>query len=111
MDRETGRYLDGETHLKQSIRDILMTAVGERLIVRHYGSSLFQYIDRPLSDKIKIEVIATIASAIHDFEPRIKLAKVSFERVQDATAQEGAHLALRLDGIFENRQFVEYIPI
>jgi phage baseplate assembly protein W len=110
MNRETGKYLEGEAHLKQSIRDILTTAVGERLIVRKYGSNVFQYIDKPLNDKTRIEIISVVANAIHDFEPRVKLVKVGLEN-SGATAHEGAHLTLRLEGYYEEKKFLEHISI
>ena len=50
MNRTSGALLDDENaHIKQSIRDILMTAKGSRVMRRTYGSNLYQLIDRPIS--------------------------------------------------------------
>lgn len=38
MSRETGKALDEAAHISQSIRDILTTPVGSRLMRRTYGS-------------------------------------------------------------------------
>ena len=42
MDRETGKSLSGIEHLRQSIRDILTTPIGSRVMRRDYGSRLFE---------------------------------------------------------------------
>ena len=49
MDRNTGRALEGIAHLRQSIRDILTTPIGSRVMRWEYGSRLFRLVDAPLS--------------------------------------------------------------
>ena len=41
----TGRRLGGIDHLRQSVRDILATPLGSRVMRRDYGSRLFALID------------------------------------------------------------------
>ena len=40
MNRETGKLVDNTEHLKQSIRDILSTRIGTRVMLREYGSNI-----------------------------------------------------------------------
>ena len=89
-----GRPLDGVEHLKQSIRDILTTPVGTRVMQREYGSRLFELVDRPTSDDFAIELYARTAKALLKWEPRFRLEKV---RVEDIA--EG-QVSLRLEGIY-----------
>ena len=49
MDGTTGAKLAGIDHLRQSIRDILTTRIGTRVMRRDYGSDLPGLIDRPMS--------------------------------------------------------------
>lgn len=92
MNRETGKWISGRAHLRQSIRDILTTTRGERLIRRDYGSNVFAYIDQPLTDALTLEIMAEVANAVHDFEPRIGLTKVA------VAAADPGHLTLKLEG-------------
>lgn len=102
MDRQTGTWCQGLTHLKQSICELLTTTKGERLIVRDYGSNLFSYIDRPLTDQLILEMMSEVARVVHQFEPRIVLTKVGVVS-KDAT---NGHLTLKLEGSYKNEAFV-----
>lgn len=101
MDRQTGKWIGDRAHLRQSIRDILTTTKGERLIRRDYGSNVFAYIDQPLTDALTLEVMAEVANAVHDFEPRIGLTKVA------VAAADPGHLTLKLEGTAGETVIVE----
>jgi phage baseplate assembly protein W len=105
MDRNTGKPLAGMAHLRQSIQDILTTTVGERLICRDYGAKVFSYVDQPLNDSLTLEIMAAVANALHDFEPRIQLTKVGVHKA------EVGHLTLWLEGSYENQAFAEVVTI
>jgi phage baseplate assembly protein W len=105
MDRNTGKQLAGMAHLRQSIQDILATTVGERLICRNYGAKVFSYVDQPLNDSLTLEIMAAVANALHDFEPRIQLTKV------DVHKSEAGHLTLQLEGRYENKAFAEVVIV
>ena len=47
----TGKRLSGAAHLRQSVSDILNTPVGSRVLVRDYGSDLFELLDSPRDDR------------------------------------------------------------
>ena len=76
MNRETGRLLAGVDHLKQSIADIIHTRIGSRVMRREFGSALFERVDRPQMDAIKVGIIADVAEALERWEPRLKLIRV-----------------------------------
>jgi phage baseplate assembly protein W len=105
MNRNTGKSLAGMAHLRQSIQDILTTSVGERLICRDYGAKVFAYVDQPLNDSLTLEIMAAVANALHDFEPRIQLKKVGVHK------SEAGHLTLQLEGTYENHAFAEGVTI
>ena len=99
MDRNTGKWLSGMDHLRQSIKDIITTTIGERLIVRDYGSAIFPYVGQPLTESLILEITSAVATALHNFEPRIQLQKVSVQ------TQE-SRLILILEGVYQNEFFV-----
>lgn len=96
MNAHTGRSLSGPDHLKQSIRDILATPVGSRVLCRDYGSRLHQIVDAPSNHATFLRIYAATADALARWEPRFKL-----RRVQAETLSPGK-LGLTLEG--------EYLP-
>lgn len=72
----TGKSLGGIDHLRQSIRDILTTPIGSRVMRRDYGSRLFELIDAPMNRSTLLEIYAATAEAIAKWEPRFKLQTV-----------------------------------
>ena len=102
MDRENGRLIGGTDHLRQSIRDILTTTKGERLICRDYGANLIDYLDQPLTDHLTLEIMSAVANALHAFEPRLTLTKVGLV----ARDSPSGRLTLRLEGTYAEEAFV-----
>ncbi|MEZ9525721.1 GPW/gp25 family protein [Enterovibrio norvegicus] len=76
MDAQTGKHLDGIAHLKQSVRDILTTPIGSRVMRRTYGSRLFELVDNPTNPATVTDIIAATADAVKKWEPRISVNKV-----------------------------------
>lgn len=76
-DANTGKPLDGMAHLRQSVRDILTTPLGRRVMRRDYGSDLWSLVDAPLTQSTVMEIQAAIAKALTKWEPRIRLKHVS----------------------------------
>ncbi len=101
MSRTDGKLLNPSEHLRQSIHDILTTPLGSRLMRRSYGSLLPFLIDEPMSIATKIKMMSAIASALVQWEPRIKVRQVTLSMNDDGTNDTGnvgwnAHLDLRL---------------
>lgn len=76
MNAQTGKALSGMEHLKQSVRDILTTPIGSRVMRRAYGSRLFELIDNPTNPETIADIIAATAEALDRWEPRIAVSRV-----------------------------------
>ena len=76
MDAFTGEALDDMAHLRQSIRDILSTPIGSRVMRRDYGSKIYRLIDAPMNRSRLLAIYAATADAIHKWEPRLRLSKM-----------------------------------
>ena len=76
-DSLTGKPIDGDAHLAQSIGDILSTPVGSRVRRRDYGSTLFQLVDAPLNALTRLRFFAAVAGALGRWEPRIALTRIA----------------------------------
>lgn len=85
----TGKHLDGIDHLRQSIRDILTTPIGARVMRRDYGSRIFELIDAPMNRSTLLDIYAATAEALARWEPRFK--------VQNVKASSAAPGAITLD--------------
>ncbi len=96
INAQTGRALSGIDHLRQSLRDILTTPIGTRVMRREYGSRLYQLVDAPMNNATLIDLYAAAAEAVARWEPRFRLT-----RVRAASASPG-HVVLDLQG--------EYLP-
>lgn len=92
IDSTNGKSLGGMQHLRQSIRDILTTPIGSRVMRREYGSRLFQLIDAPMNRSTLLDVYSATADALDRWEPRFKLDSAK------AVAAEPGRLELDLVG-------------
>jgi Bacteriophage baseplate protein W len=93
-DATTGKPLIGIDHLRQSIRDILCTPMGSRVMLRTYGCGLFDLVDAPMNRSTILSIISAVATALKNWEPRIKVSKVA---LNSAVAGQ---LVLDLTGIY-----------
>lgn len=89
----TGKALSGVAHIKQSIRDILTTRIGTRIMRRDYGSRLPELVDNPMGELLKVELFAATAEALVKWEPRFRLDRVYLE-----DASEDGRITLTLEG-------------
>ncbi|MDA5192792.1 GPW/gp25 family protein [Govanella unica] len=77
MDRSTGGGLNEETHLRQSITDILTTPIGGRVARRDYGSLLPDLIDQPVTAATGLRLYAATALALSRWEKRLRLTRIT----------------------------------
>ncbi|WP_337846871.1 GPW/gp25 family protein [Sphingomonas sp.] len=78
MSALTGKPLAGAAHIAQSVKDILATPIGTRVMLRDYGSMIFELMDRPANAATLMLLRAATAGALRRWEPRIRLTRVSF---------------------------------
>lgn len=77
MNSFSGRSLTGADHLRQSIRDVLTTPLGSRVMRRSYGSRLPELIDRPLNAETVAELRIATVEALARWEPRVEVQSVA----------------------------------
>ena len=79
MNRDTGEALTDLDHIRQSVRDILITPLGSRVMRRNYGSLLSALIDQPQNDALRLQIMSACYVAILQWEPRVRLTAINFE--------------------------------
>ncbi|MFD1804533.1 GPW/gp25 family protein [Mixta tenebrionis] len=83
MSRESGEAITDLAHISQSVRDILITPIGSRVMRRQYGSLLSALIDQPQNESLRLQIMSACYMAILQWEPRIKLTAISYEPAFD----------------------------
>lgn len=76
-DSATGKPLQGIDHLRQSIRDILTTPIGSRVMRREYGSRLYELVDAPMTRETLLDIYAATAEALIRWESRLRITQIS----------------------------------
>lgn len=85
LNADTGQQLSDLEHIRQSIRKILTTAVGTRVMRRDFGSMIPDLIDRPLNGKTRMQLMATSVMAIRTWEPRVDLTNIQLQTGEEAS--------------------------
>lgn len=94
IDATTGKRLSGLDHLRQSVRDILTTPIGTRVMRRDYGSRLYSLVDEPMNDATRLEMMAATYEALETWEPRLQLDQISVEM------PEPGNVLISLQGVY-----------
>lgn len=76
MCEKTGKMLMGLEHLKQSLRNIILTEKFQRVMRRDYGSDLCERVDDKTTETHFLESYADLASIVEKWEPRFKLIQI-----------------------------------
>lgn len=95
MDAASGAALDGLAHLRQSIRDVLTTPIGSRVMRRSYGSRCARLLDQPVGPGWKARMRAGALDALARWEPRLRVDRLAVSADGDGGVTveiEGVHL-------------------
>ncbi|EOF6275797.1 GPW/gp25 family protein [Salmonella enterica] len=77
MSRNDGQAITDTDHLRQSVRDILLTPQGSRLARREYGSLLSALIDQPQNLALRLQIMSAVYVALNRWEPRLTLDSIT----------------------------------
>lgn len=76
INRETGAPLSDWDHVVQSIGVIFSTRIGERVMLRHFGSSAPVLLGRAMTAANVLRFWALVGIAIDLWEPRFRVVRV-----------------------------------
>ncbi|EBC4253032.1 baseplate assembly protein [Salmonella enterica] len=85
MSRNDGQAITDTDHLRQSVRDILLTPQGSRLARREYGSLLSALIDQPQNPALRLQVMSAVYVALSRWEPRLTLDSITIDSSFDGS--------------------------
>jgi phage baseplate assembly protein W len=72
-------WVDGQANVEQSLRVLLLTATGERVMRPDFGTEAPRMVFAPGSDQHLRQLETSIKSAIRDYEPRVDVLEVRAE--------------------------------
>ena len=99
MNHATGVAVDDADHIRQSVRDILTTPLGSRLMRRDYGSEIFALIDQPQNDVIRLQRLLRNADCMSTSAAKRERGKYGpLTRQAVATAQRKAGYGSQASG-------------
>ena len=85
-------YQDGDAHVEQSLKILLMTALGERVMRPGLGCKAPDLVFTPGSVQYLRLLETSVREAVRDWEPRVELEDVQAER----TAGEENHIVVNI---------------
>lgn len=62
--------------IEDSIKDILLTPLGSRVMLPLYGSKLLELIDRRVDDEFRADLSCYVVEAVERWEKRVKIDEV-----------------------------------
>ena len=86
MNQDNGKAISDADHLRQSVRDILLTPQGSRIARREYGSLLSELIDQPQNPALRLQIMSAVYVALQRWEPRLQLDTITI----NSSSMDGA---------------------
>ena len=77
MSQSDGKAITDADHLRQSVRDILLTPQGSRIARREYGSLLSVLIDQPQNLALRLQIMSAVYMPLSRWEPRLTLDSIA----------------------------------
>lgn len=105
MQRDSGLQLNDIDHIRQSVRDILLTPQGTRVMRRDYGSLLSALLDQPQNETLRLQIMSACYMALLRWEPRITLDSISYQPGFDGS------MVVALSGTRNQSTFSLSIPV
>lgn len=84
MSQGNGRAITDTDHLRQSVRDILLTPQS-RIARREYGSLLSELIDQPQNPALRLQVMSAVYVALSRWEPRLTTDSITINSSFDGS--------------------------
>ncbi len=110
MSRQTGLHIDQSSHILQSVRDILTTPIGSRVMRRDYGSLLPFLIDSPINSFFIMQLRASVIHALMRWETRVTPTRIELV-TDDSTSQGLASLMIEYRYVISKKVERTYLSL
>jgi uncharacterized protein len=89
-------YPELEKSIRDCIRAILCTRPGEQLMRPRFGAGLQDFLDLANSITVRRQIHDAISNALNAYEPRITVARVDVDPIENAPAQLRVQIFYRM---------------
>jgi phage baseplate assembly protein W len=89
-------YPDLEKSIRDCIRVVLSTRPGEQLMRPRFGAGLQDFLDLSNTITVRRQIHDAIANSLNQYEPRITVARVDVDPVENAPSQLRVQIFYRL---------------
>ena len=89
-------WSSGPQNIRESIKVILLTELGERLMIQQFGCGLQQYLFDPNTVSTRRLIEETVVHALVNWEPRVELESVTVEEDHENASAAVITIAYRL---------------
>lgn len=79
----------------QHLRSLIMTRVGERVMLRRYGTRTRDAVFEPVSDLLVAEILDDVRDAVAQWEPDIRINEIDSRVVDDSRLEFDVFFSLR----------------
>ena len=69
--------------IENSIKDILLTPLGSRVMLPEYGSRIYELIDRKVDDEFRADLACFVIEAVETWEKSVKIDAVRLMSLKD----------------------------
>lgn len=91
-------YVEGAANIEQSLRILLLTALGERVMRPTFGCVAPRLVFAPGSVQYLRLLETSVREAVRDWEPRVTLDDVAAEALRDDETHVNVSIAYRIRG-------------
>ena len=92
------RFAEGQPHVEQSLKVLLLTSLGERVMRPDLGCHAPRLVFAPGSVQHLRLLETSVREAVRDWEPRVELEDVQAEVSQDSENSVIVHIAYKIRG-------------
>ncbi|AQW85486.1 phage baseplate assembly protein W [Campylobacter pinnipediorum subsp. caledonicus] len=69
--------------IEESIKDILLTPLGARVMLPEYGSKIYELVDKKVDDVFRADLACYVIEAVEKWEKRVKIDEVRLVSAKD----------------------------
>src|SRR5262245_20895008 len=92
------RYAEGQAHVEQSLKILLLTSLGERVMRPDLGCEAPRLVFSPGSVQYLRLLETSVREAVRDWEPRVEIEDVQAEVSPDSENSVVVHIAYKIRG-------------
>jgi len=76
--------VDYESKIRASVKQILFTVIGERVMLPEFGSRIMSLVHEPINEEMLAQALIESRDALRKWEPRITITDVEIKKMTES---------------------------